>query len=108
MWSLGGGCGSVCSGPGKMKSRGKTERDALTPPHPEQSNMIANAMQKPLHLQFNFTEPYTIVRKFMLAISNSWNANPAAASSSHRKNRFLPVITLCGLLTWMLAGDALA
>src|ERR1700722_11595136 len=99
--SAGAGSGSVFRMPGRRKSRGETEWDALIPPHPAQSNVIANAIQNPLHLQFNFTEPYTIVRKFMLAISNSWDVNPADTQPFRCKATYFRVITLCGLLTWM-------
>src|SRR5882762_9470917 len=114
MLSLGAGSGSVFRIPGKRKSNGETEWDALIPPHPEQSNVIVNAMQNPLNFQFNFTEPYNIVRSFMLAISNSRDANPADGPQSRCKTTFFPVVTFCWLLAWMpmlmppsnaLAGD---
>src|SRR5260221_7019842 len=101
MLSLGAGSGSVFRMPGKRKSSGETEWDGLIPPHPEPSNVIVNAMQNPLNFQFNFTEPYNIVRSFMLAISNSRDANPADDPSSRCKTTFFPVITFCWLLALM-------
>jgi len=45
---------------GMKMFKGETLREALTPPHPEQSNSKVTAPKNVLCFQFNFTQDYNI------------------------------------------------